>query len=183
MTVKKQKRINFNNECNCLVDENELEKAILWFQKSPTLGNKKIYMNGKYPAVSIGNIKIHVHRLLMQFWIGEKLPFHASVHHMNENKLDARMENLAVVINKAHNSNHNKGKKISEEHKKKIIEANRKRKGIRMKRKYDIPTNQLKDLLKHGISIRYISHLYNCDWTTIKSRIIENSELLEVTDE
>lgn len=36
MTVKIQKKIEFDNECKCLVDYSELEKAILWYQKKPS---------------------------------------------------------------------------------------------------------------------------------------------------
>lgn len=53
MTVKRQAKIDFSNECECLVDYSELEKAILWYQQKPTLGRKKIYLHGLYPAVSI----------------------------------------------------------------------------------------------------------------------------------
>lgn len=183
MTVKEQKKISFVNECGCIVDEEDLAKAILWYQKHPTLSKKKIYMHGYYPAVSIGNIKIHVHRLLMQFWLGMKLPFHASVHHINENKLDARKENLSVVINSAHNSNHNKGKIISEYQRQQIVISNSKRKGMKIKKRHNIPTYQLKDMLRFGFSINYIAKLYQCDWSTVRSRIYENSELLEQANE
>lgn len=183
MTVKEQKKISFVNECGCIVDEEDLAKAILWYQKHPTLSKKKIYMHGYYPAVSIGNIKIHVHRLLMQFWLGMKLPFHASVHHINENKLDARKENLSVVINSAHNSNHNKGRVFTDKHRKRISEANKKRKGMKCKKRHDILFYQLKDLLDFGFSINRISKFYECDWSTIKTRIYENPNLLEQANE
>ncbi|WP_086350171.1 HNH endonuclease [Candidatus Enterococcus clewellii] len=179
MTIKAQKEISFINECSCIVDETDLAKAILWYQDYPMLSKKKIYMHGCYPAVSIGKTKIHVHRLLMQYWLGIKLPFHASIHHVNENKLDARKENLAVVINSAHNSNHNRGRILSDNHKKKISKANKNRKGIKMKKRHLIPNYQLQDLLNHGLSINTIAKLYQCDWSTIKSRIHENPELLE----
>lgn len=71
---------------------------------------EKIYLHGRYPAVSIHNEKIHVHRLLMQYWLRTRIPFEYSVHHLNENKLDARKENLSLILNKAHNSKHNKGR-------------------------------------------------------------------------
>ena len=89
MTVKRQAKIDFSNECECLVDYSELEKAILWYQKKPSLSRKKIYLHGHYPAVSIHNEKIHIHRLLMQYWLKTRIPFEYSVHHLNENKLDA----------------------------------------------------------------------------------------------
>jgi len=182
MTVKEQKKISFVNDCGCIVDEEDLAKAILWYQKHPTLSKKKIYMHGCYPAVSIGNIKIHVHRLLMQFWLGVKLPFHASVHHINENKLDARKENLSVVINSAHNSNHNRGKYVTPITRKKLSEANKNRKGIKMKKKVNIPIRELKDMLDFGFSINYIAKLYKCNWSTVRARIYENPELLEARE-
>lgn len=41
MTVKEQKKISFVNECGCIVDEEDLAKAILWYQKHPTLSKKE----------------------------------------------------------------------------------------------------------------------------------------------
>lgn len=180
MTVKTQKRIEFNNECDCIVDYYELENAILWYQKKPSLGKKKIYLHGCYPAVSIHNEKIHVHRLLMQYWLRTRIPFEYSVHHLNENKLDARKENLSLILNKAHNSSHNKGRVFSESHKKKISMANHNRKGMKMKKRILIPLEELKIFLEKGKSINWIALHYGCDWSTVKARIHKNPELLEV---
>lgn len=68
MIVRTQKRIEFKNECNCIVDLVELEKSVIWIQSKPTARLKKIYMHGRYPAVSVHNKKIHVHRLLASYW-------------------------------------------------------------------------------------------------------------------
>lgn len=56
MTMKIQKKIEFDNECKCLVDYSELEKAILWYQKKPSLSKKKIYLHGHYPTGAIGQL-------------------------------------------------------------------------------------------------------------------------------
>lgn len=180
LTVKKQVKIEFSNECECLVDYSELEKAILWYQKKPSLSKKKIYLHGHYPAVSIHNEKIHVHRLLMQYWLRTKLPFEYSVHHLNENKLDARKENLSLILNKAHNSKHNKGRVLSETHRRKIAKANHNRKGMKMKKRVLIPKEELKVFVKEGKSINWIAQHYGCDWSTVKARIHQTPELLEV---
>lgn len=36
MIIKEQKEIKFINDCNCLVDFNELSKAIIWYQDKQT---------------------------------------------------------------------------------------------------------------------------------------------------
>lgn len=182
MTVKRQAKIDFSNECECLVDYSELEKAILWYQQKPSLSKKKIYLHGHYPAVSIHNEKVHVHRLLMQYWLRTKLPFEYSVHHLNENKLDARKENLSLILNKTHNSEHNKGKVLSGTHRQKIGKANHNRKGMKMKKRVLIPKEELKVFVKEGKSINWIAQHYGCDWSTVRARIYENAELLEVED-
>ena len=33
MIIKQQKDIRFINDCGCIVDENELSSAILWYQR------------------------------------------------------------------------------------------------------------------------------------------------------
>jgi len=56
---KKQERLIFDNSCNCLFDKGVLEKAMLWWSEERILKkNRKIYMHGNYPAVSIFNEKL-----------------------------------------------------------------------------------------------------------------------------
>ena len=163
MIVKKQKPIYFKNECNCIVDYSELEKAILWFQERPTYSNKKIYLHGKYPCVTIHNKKIHIHRLLMCYWNNNNLDTSLCVHH---------------ILNREHGRTHNKGKIISEAQRENIRKANKKRKGTKIKKQHNIPLYELKDLLSYGFSINFISKLYKVSWDTIRTRIYQNPELL-----
>lgn len=179
MIVNSQKRIKFNNKCDCKVDYEELEKAILWVQNKPTSSNKKIYMHGFYPCVSVHDKKYHVHRLLMMYWLGRKLETTEHVHHINGDKSDASKSNLTILTASQHLSNHNKGKSLAQSHRDKIAKANCKRQGMKMKRKYNIGTKELKQYLENGLSISKIAKIYNCDWTVIKQRINENPELLE----
>ena len=153
MTVKKQKKINFVNDCEAIVDYKELENAILWYSDSPVTSVKHIYMHGKYPAVSIGKDKIHIHRLLMMYWLDSKIPTEFSVHHIDENRLNASKNNLSVVLNSDHN------------HRK------------------DVSISDVKELLDKGYSINKIAKELDCDWSTVKARekdIFDNPELLEV---
>ena len=178
MIVNYQKAIKFFNDCECLVDLEELEKAILWYSEKPVAKTRKIYMHGRYPAVSIYNEKIHVHRLLMMYWENRKLQRQEHVHHKDENKLNSLKENLEIVSDSIHLSGHNIGKKLSDAHKSKIALANKKRKGVKHKKTVNIPFNELEILLNKGFSINSIASLYKCDWSTVKSRIYENPELL-----
>ena len=179
MIVKRQKDIKFKNECGCIVDYQMLKEAILWYQSKPTASNKKIYLHGNYPAVSIHNKKIHVHRLIMMYFLKRKLKSNEHIHHKNHNKFDARIENLELLDASKHLSNHNSGRKFSKEHRKKIAYANKKRRGIKIKKRVNIDIEDLKEKIKNGWSINKIAKFYNCDWSTVKNRIFENPELLE----
>lgn len=144
---------------------------------------KHIYLHGCYPAVSIGKEKIHIHRLLMMYWLKSKIPKEFSVHHINENKLDARKENFSVVLNVTHVSKHNKGKKVSEKVRKRMVEYNHTRKGTRQPHhRKDISYSAVKRLLDKGYSLNKIVKELGCDWSTVKARaddIFDNLELLE----
>jgi hypothetical protein len=183
MIVKKQKKIRFKNECNCLCDYDELEKAILWYQNKPTAANKKIYMHAKYPTVTIHYQKVQVHRLLMMYWKKDSLD-NEYVHHKDHNKLNAKRENLKVMDISTHQSIHNINKTISDEQIEIIKESNRKRKGKKYKKhREDVTYAKVFKLYKNGLSINKISKILKTDWTTIRSRlkdIHEKPELLEV---
>lgn len=133
MIVKTQKKIEFINDCQCIVDYNELENAIIWYQNKPTSRLKHIYMHGNYPAITIFKEKLHIHRLLMEYWLKTKIPSDYYVHHLNGNKKDVTKENLSLIYSSTHQREHNKGKTISEYQKAKIRESNSKRKGIKYK--------------------------------------------------
>ena len=182
MVVKKQKKIEFINDCGCVVDYGELEKAILFRCDKPTARLKHIYLHGNYPAVTIHKEKIHVHRLLMMYWIGNEIPTNYSVHHLDGNKLNSIQENLSIVLNSAHLSGHNKGRQLSDEHRVKISENNHKRKGIRhRKTRDDVTYESVINLSKKGFSINKIASILNCDWTTVVARLNEpdNPGLME----
>lgn len=134
MIVKYQKPIEFINNCNCIVDYKELERAILWYQDRPSSRLRKIYLYGKYPCITIFKEKIHVHRLLVMYWQDNK-NIDKYVHHIDNDKLNCSKSNLKQMNIKEHQSYHNKGKKISEEHKKKIIKYNKSRKKVNRDKK------------------------------------------------
>jgi hypothetical protein len=179
MIVNKQKPINIINKCKCVLDKEELKKAILWYTDKPVVKNKTVYIHAKYPTVSIHDKKIHIHRLLMSYWNKKVLDSREYIHHIDGNKLNVLKENLSITTPSQHQSYHNKGKIITEKHKEGIRKANRKRRGTTHKRKYDIEFRELKSFLFNGWSINKIAKYYGCDWSVIKQRIYENPELLE----
>lgn len=181
--IKKQKHIRFINDCGCIVDESELEKAILWYQKSPTASIKHIYMHSKYPAITIHKEKCHIHRLLMLYWNNGCIPPDKQVHHKNGNKIDASRSNLMLIDAGEHQSLHNKGKKISQNTRDAIIRFNHSRKGGRMKRKRpDVTPEMVFKLKQEGLSFKRISEMHKLDWHCVRQRymdaIHDNPDLL-----
>lgn len=72
-----------------------------------------VYTNGggRYRVVQIKGVRIPVHRLV---WELEKGPIPAGyiIHHINGNRLDNRIENLACITQKEHNKIHAKNRRI-----------------------------------------------------------------------
>ena len=181
LILNKQKKIEFVNDCNAIVNYGELKKAILWYSPKPTARVKHIYMHGIYPAISIYEEKMHIHRLLMTYWLQCKLPSNYYVHHIDENKLNALQNNLLLVFSSTHQSKHNKGKRVSDETRKLIAYANKKRKGKRQKKhRQDVSTQIVINMKNSGMSINAIALKLGCDWSTVNARIqdFENPELL-----
>lgn len=133
MIVNFQKPIDFINDCKWIGDYKELEKAIKWFSSKPVAGCKHIYIHGRYPAISIYDQKIHVHRLLGMYRMKRELEVDEYVHHKNGNRLDCEGDNLEIMWASEHQSMTNKGRKHTQEHNQKIGEANKKRKGMKYK--------------------------------------------------
>ena len=181
--IKVQNPIFFINDCNALVDYKELENAVLLYAKTPVASKKHIYMHGKYPAVSIHKKKIHIHRLLMMYWLNGDLPNNYFVHHIDENKLNAAQDNLALVFCTTHQRHHSEGKIISDEQKQKIRESNHRRKGKRAKYKAPVTPKQVYEMRAKGYSFNKISQILKLDWSCVKQRyddfIYDNPELLK----
>jgi hypothetical protein len=114
--VNFQKKIDFNSPIDCLFDSDDLRRAIIWYSNKPVCRLKHIYLYGRYYAVSIYEHKIHIHRLLMMYWLKRDLASNEYVHHKNGNRFDNRKENLEIVFSSVHQSMTNKGRKQTQEH-------------------------------------------------------------------
>lgn len=166
-----------------MVDLHDLSRAILWYVKTfylkPLSSLKTIFTYGKYPAISIHGKKIHIHRLLMMYWLQRELATEEDVHHKDENKKNALRDNLELTHETKHLSHHNKGRTLSDDHKQKLSIANQKRKGISHKKRVPIDIKELREMLRQHVSINKIAQHFKCDWSTINARIHDNPELLE----
>lgn len=127
MIVNEQRKVKLVNCCNAIYAENELINAALWYSDKPICSTKKIVLRRDYPSICIYDKKISIHRLLMMYWLQEEIPDGYIVHHINENKLDARKENLALVPFTTHQHCHNAGKTLTDQHREKISQANYRR--------------------------------------------------------
>ena len=91
---------------------------------------------------------------------------------------------MSVVLNSVHNSNHNKGKKITQKMMDRLLEMNHARKGTRQPfHRKDVSISDVKELLGKGYSINKIAKELDRDWSTVKARekdIFDNADLLEV---
>lgn len=116
MKILNQKPIEFNSPAEVLYDVGDLKRAIEWYSNKPVARLKHIFLYGKYYAVSIYEQKIHVHRLLMMYWLRRDLEIDEYVHHKNGNRYNNLKENLEIMSASSHQSLTNKGRKQSSEH-------------------------------------------------------------------
>lgn len=184
MTLLRQKGITLVNCCNAKYDVKTLTDAILWKADKPVQSIKHVYMHGKYACVSIGKGKFHIHRLIKEFILKQTIPVNFHVHHKDGDKLNNMEDNLEVIEQGVHLSNHNKGKPISEKTRIAIINFNHHRKGKRTKpHRPDVTPKKVYDMKHSGLSFNKISKLLKMDWGCVKQRyndyIHDNPELLK----
>lgn len=121
MIVNFQNPIDFNSPAECLFDREDLKKAITWYSSKPVCRLKHVFLHGRYYAVSIYDQKIHIHRLLMMYWLKRDLGRFEYVHHKNGNRFNNHKDNLELMLDFQHQSITNKGRKQSPEWIKKRI--------------------------------------------------------------
>jgi hypothetical protein len=90
-------------------------------------------MHAHYRKCRVNGIQMHYHRHVMEVFLGRSLLHSESVHHINGNPYDNRIENLEVMTSCAHNTMHGLMYKHSEETKakmSKLLIGNQRHKGI-----------------------------------------------------
>lgn len=116
MIVREQKPLRFRRSVPLRVHWPTLAKAMLWYNQQTNAGKPMAQLHtvftrgrGCYPAVSIHGEKIMVHVLLMMFRLQGNVPEDKVVHHRNEDRGDARKDNLSVEDHREHSRRHNTG--------------------------------------------------------------------------
>jgi len=65
-------------------------------------------INARY--ICINGAEVLEHRFVMEQHLGRPLKKHEAVHHVNEDRLDNRIENLQLMTKSEHSTHHNTGK-------------------------------------------------------------------------
>jgi len=128
--MKRQEQIIFDNTCGCIVDEELLSRALIWYADGyPLRTERMIYLQNGYPTVSKGGMQVPVHRLIAMYTQREKIASSMACHHVDGNMLNASVDNLDVMPLGHHASLHRKGTKIAftEEHIRHMREAQQRR--------------------------------------------------------
>ena len=80
-------------------------KCQLKYRKKPT-PIPRFYKHLLYYTIIVNGKRLLYHRFLMEQHLGIKLSKDVVVHHINENPLDNRLENLLVMSRVEHNNYH-----------------------------------------------------------------------------
>lgn len=113
---------------------------VKWTDKHPSGEMSANYAGGKY-IDDKGYVRVlrpehpknirgyaYEHRLVMEEYIGRFLEFWETVHHINEIKVDNRLENLFLCTHSEHSAIHKEGRKPSQDQKNKMREVVKKTK-------------------------------------------------------
>ena len=123
-------------------------KDIKWSDKPPSGEDSSNYNGGKY-IDDKGYVRVlktdhpknirgyaYEHRLVMEEYIGRYLEPWETVHHINEIKIDNRLDNLYLCTHAEHSAIHKEGHRASASHKAKIRDTVKKTKPHTKKRNH-----------------------------------------------
>lgn len=113
---------------------------VKWTDKPPSGEMSANYAGGKY-VDDKGYVRVlrpdhpknirgyaYEHRLVMEEYLGRYLEFWETVHHINEIKIDNRLDNLFLCTHSEHSAIHKEGRKPSQDQKDKMREVVKKTK-------------------------------------------------------
>ena len=157
------------NSCNCIVDCNILEKAIIAECDRRGIEPKhsyKIYDYRGYAGISLKHDKVSVHRIIGKYIVGFDFGSNISVHHLDGNKMNNSISNLQVIRSDLHIREHDIHQHVSEDHKRSF--------GKRMKpiiSRTDVTRENVAELREIGLTIPEIAKKLNCGINTVNRRL------------
>lgn len=123
-------------------------KDVKWSDKGPSGEDSANYAGGKY-IDDKGYVRVlktdhpknirgyaYEHRLVMEEYLRRYLEPWETVHHINEIKVDNRLDNLFLCSHREHSAIHKEGHKATASHKDKMRENVKKTKPHTMKKNY-----------------------------------------------
>lgn len=159
----------FENACDCIVDYEVLEKAIIEECSRRNIKPKniyKIYFYRGYAGISIKHDKVSVHRIIGKYMVGYDFPSNIIVHHIDGNKLNNDISNLQVMKSELHTKEHNIVQYVSKDYMKEC--GNRMRAVIS---RTDVTKEKVANLRNRGLTIPEIAKELNCGYNTVCRRL------------
>ena len=155
----------FVNECNCIFDPELLTKAVDTYCRRKNVYCKqkhRIVNHNNYPTIVINRKHLYVHDLL------RAILFHTRngyvVHHKDFNKLNNSADNLMYISHAKHTQIHS----IHNWERVKAGDLEIKR---NIRKREDIPDDELKKMLQNKIPVKEIAKLFHCHQNTIYRRM------------
>lgn len=134
-----------------------METKITFEDIQKAKGKPRLQKNG-YLTLCIKNKKHYVHRLVMEQHLGRKLETSEQVHHLNGDKTDNRIENLALTNIKYHQRIHAIKSELGKD-----------RKGIEPTNKTNIEIRkQIQELRNKGYLLKEICKLTKLSYPTVQ---------------
>lgn len=116
-----------------------------------------------YKTIWINGVQKRLHRYVMECALGRALSSDEMVHHINEDKLDNRLENLQIMTRAEHCQLHQKAYSPK----------------TRFQNKYDIRVEEVTAFVLASETVAQIAKRYDCSDTTIQ-RIVDSNKLREL---
>ncbi len=124
-----------------------------------------------YPRIKVNGKRVAMHRHVMEQAIGRPLEQGEFVHHVNEDKRDYRIDNLALISNADHIRLHRTGKVTSAETKKRISEAKTGTKQTTLRKLSDDQAREILALRASGLSADKIASMYGVATRTVRNLV------------
>lgn len=78
----------------------------------------------RYTRITINGRMVYEHRYIMEKHLGRELSSDEFVHHIDGDPKNNKLVNLQVIAPTKHTGIHHTGKTLSEEHKRRLLDAN-----------------------------------------------------------